>query len=111
MYLRSLLRCLLLVGLATAVFSFTPAMHATVPQFGAQVWIEPGQTPAEIDGWFATLEKSQMPVARLFMMWSYLEPQRDTWDWSLYDAAFRAAERHQRGSCLESGENRQAPRP
>jgi beta-galactosidase len=89
------LRLLLIVGLAIVVFSFAQAMQATVPQFGAQVWIEPGQTPAEIDGWFATLEKSRMPVARLFMMWSYLEPQRDRWDWSLYDAAFRAAERHQ----------------
>ena len=65
-----------------------------MPQFGAQVWIEPGQTPAEIDGWFATLESSHMPVARLFMMWSYLEPKPGVWDWSLYDAAFRAAERH-----------------
>ena len=83
-----------MVGLATTVFSFPQVMRAMVPQFGAQVWIEPGQTLAEIDGWFATLEKSRMPVARLFMMWSYLEPQRDKWDWSLYDAAFRAAERH-----------------
>jgi beta-galactosidase GanA len=35
-----------------------------------------------------------MPVARLFMMWSYLEPRPDGWDWSLYDTAFRSAERH-----------------
>ncbi len=65
-----------------------------MPQFGAQVWIEPGQTPEQIDGWFATLEAGHMPVARLFMMWSYLEPRPDGWDWSLYDAAFRSADRH-----------------
>lgn len=88
------LRSLLMIGLATALIAFSPAVHAAVPEFGAQVWIEPGQTPEEIDGWFATLERSRMPVARLFMMWSYLEPQRDRWDWSLYDSAFRAAERH-----------------
>jgi beta-galactosidase len=88
------LRSLFMVGLAIVVITFAPAVHAAVPEFGAQVWIEPGQTPEEIDGWFGTLESSRMPVARLFMMWSYLEPQRDRWDWSLYDAAFRAAERH-----------------
>ncbi len=88
------LRSLLVFGLAALVISFAPSMRAAVPEFGAQVWIEPGQTPEEIDGWFASLERSRMPVARLFMMWSYLEPQRDRWDWSLYDAAFRAAERH-----------------
>jgi beta-galactosidase len=67
---------------------------AILPQFGAQIWIEPGQTPEQIDGWFATLEAGHMPVARLFMMWSYLEPRPDGWDWSLYDTAFRSAERH-----------------
>jgi len=86
------LRSLLMIGVSTVVFGL--AMNAMVPQFGAQVWIEPGQTPEQIDDWFATLETSRMPVARLFMMWSYLEPQRDRWDWSLYDAAFHAAERH-----------------
>jgi len=65
-----------------------------VPQFGAQIWIEPGQTPEQIDGWFSTLEAGHMPVARLFMMWSYLDPTPNGWDWSLYDAAFRSAERH-----------------
>jgi hypothetical protein len=28
------------------------------PLLGAQVWIEPGQTPEQIDGWFATLAGS-----------------------------------------------------
>ena len=35
-----------------------------------------------------------MPVARLFMMWSYMEPRKDEWDFSLYDSAFRAAEKY-----------------
>jgi hypothetical protein len=46
------LRSLLMVGIATVVISFAPAVHAAVPEFGAQVWIEPGQTPEEIDSWF-----------------------------------------------------------
>ncbi len=64
------------------------------PLLGAQVWIEPGQTPAEIDGWFQRLADSHMPVARLFLMWSYLETAPDVWDYSLYDTAFQAAEKH-----------------
>jgi beta-galactosidase len=64
------------------------------PLLGAQVWIEPGQTNSEIDGWFAQLEASRMPVARLFVMWSYIETAPGTWDFTLYDMAFRAAEKH-----------------
>ncbi|HYN03387.1 MAG TPA: hypothetical protein VE359_13140, partial [Vicinamibacteria bacterium] len=40
------------------------APAAPRPLIGAQVWIEPGQTPDEIDGWFRTLAESGMPVAR-----------------------------------------------
>lgn len=35
-----------------------------------------------------------MPVARLFLMWAYMEPDPGKWDFSLYDAAFRSAEKH-----------------
>jgi beta-galactosidase len=70
------------------------AYAQTRPQLGAQIWIEPGQTPIEIDGWFAQLESAHMPVARLFMMWTYLETSPGQWDFSLYDAAFRSAEKH-----------------
>jgi beta-galactosidase len=72
--------------------TLTPARER--PLLGAQVWIEPGQTSAEIDGWFRQLADSHMPVARLFVMWSYIEIARDVWDYTLYDAAFRAAEKH-----------------
>jgi len=72
-------------------------LAAQAPQLGAQIWIEPGQTPREIDAWFARLESSRMPVARLFMMWSYLQPSAKEWDFTLYDAAFRAAEAHHVG--------------
>ena len=35
-----------------------------------------------------------MPVARIFMMWSYLEVGPGQWDYSLYDQVFRAAEKY-----------------
>lgn len=64
------------------------------PQLGAQIWIEPGQTPLQIDAWFRDLAESHMPVARLFLMWPYLQPAPDQWDFSLYDAAFRSAAKY-----------------
>jgi beta-galactosidase len=64
------------------------------PQIGAQIWIEPGQTPAQIDGWFRQLSEAHMPVARLFLMWAQIQQRRDGWDFTLYDCAFRAAEKY-----------------
>jgi beta-galactosidase len=87
------MRCALLLPLLLLLPTAMP-LRAEVPLLGAQVWIEPGQTPAEIDGWFAQLESSHMPVARLFLMWAYLQPARDQWDFSLYDEAFHMAETH-----------------
>jgi beta-galactosidase len=69
--------------------------HAqTPPQIGAQVWIEPGDTDAQIEGWFKTLADHHFNTGRLFIMWNYIEPQPGKWDFSLYDKAFDAAERH-----------------
>jgi hypothetical protein len=74
------------------------ARAADRPLIGAQVWIEPGQTPPEIERWFEQLSDAHMPVVRLFLMWSYLEPAPDRWDFSLFDVA-RSAERHRKGGC------------
>ena len=65
---------------------------AQSPLIGAQVWIEPGQSSAQIDTWFRELAEAHMPVARIFVMWSYLEVAPGQWDYSLYDETFRAAE-------------------
>ncbi|MBN1559254.1 hypothetical protein JW998_03345 [candidate division KSB1 bacterium] len=67
------------------------ALFAGMPSIGAQIWIEPGQTEAEIDGWFMTLANLQMPITRLFILWNVIEPEKDVWDFDLYDLAFAAA--------------------
>lgn len=91
----SLRNCLLMLSMIVGfTCSAHPAHAAERPQLGAQIWIEPGQTDQQIDGWFHQLADAQMPVARLFMMWSYMEPRKDEWDFSLYDAAFLAAEKY-----------------
>jgi beta-galactosidase len=80
---------------AALLIAFATSVNATEPpQLGAQIWIEPGQSKAQIDGYFRQLADARMPVARLFLMWTYLEPQPGTWDFSLYDEAFAAAARY-----------------
>lgn len=85
--------------LASILFAFVLATSvrrasAELPQLGSQIWIEPGQTKEQIDGYFRTLEEVHMPVARLFIMWTYIEPKPGLWDFSLYDQAFASAEAH-----------------
>jgi len=83
-----------LIFLALALMLSTLIGTAETPLIGAQIWIEPGQSPAQIDGWFHQLNEAHMPVARLFLMWPDLEPKKDVWDFTLYDEAFRAAEKY-----------------
>lgn len=64
------------------------------PRIGAQIWIEPGQKPEQIDQWFRLLAEHKMPVCRLFIMWNYVQPAPDRWNWSLYDQAFASAQKH-----------------
>ncbi len=61
---------------------------------GAELWIEPSQTEAEVDGWVKTMADSKMRSARVFLMWNYIETAPKKYDFHLYDALFRAAERY-----------------
>ncbi len=83
--------------LFTFYFSFLHAQPASpdrTPEIGAQVWIEPGQTPEEIDQWFATLDKHDMRITRIFVMWNFLETAPGQWNFKEYDAAFASAQKH-----------------
>jgi len=64
------------------------------PQLGAEIYLEPGQTPQQVDHWVKVLSESNMSVARVFMMWNYMEPEPGVWDFALYDALFESAEKH-----------------
>ena len=63
------------------------------PVIGAQVFIEPGQTAEDIDEFFSILERNHMKVARIRMFGAHMF-RGDQPDYSLYDAAFDAAQRH-----------------
>jgi beta-galactosidase len=61
---------------------------------GAQVFIEPGQTAEEIDLWFRTLKENNMTICRIRMFESYMKKTDGTWDFRLFDMAFRAADKY-----------------
>jgi len=89
------LACFVALLSSCALSAQTPQqVSSQSPLLGAQVWIEPGQTPQQIDGWFHELAEEHMPVARIFVMWSYLQTGPQQWDYSLYDQVFRAAEKY-----------------
>lgn len=64
------------------------------PVFGAQVFIEPGQNPEEIDTWFRMLKENGMKTTRIRMFESYMHKTDDTWDYSLFDIAYKAADKY-----------------
>jgi len=70
------------------------AQTNSLPIFGAQIWIEPGQTQKQIEQWVKTLADAQMPIARIFVQWNYVQKDANTWDWTLYDYLFDAADKY-----------------
>lgn len=65
-----------------------------MPVFGAQIFIEPGQTPEDIDTWFRMLKENGMKTTRIRMFESYMHQPDGTWDFSLFDRAFKAADKY-----------------
>ncbi len=83
--------------LLLAIGILSPAAGAgngKAPAIGAQVFIEPGQRPEDIDCFFRTLHDCGMKTARIRMFGSHMYRKDGRWDFSLYDEAFRAAERY-----------------
>jgi beta-galactosidase len=64
------------------------------PFIGAQVFIEPGQTAEEIDKWFQVLKENNFSVCRIRMFESYMRKKDGSWDFTLFDMAFRSAEKY-----------------
>ena len=91
MFLRSYI-WLLLLGIAS--ITTTVKAQPYVSPIGAQVFIEPGQTDEEINTWFKLLSEHQMNCCRIRMFENYMKRPDGTWDFSLFDKAFKAAERY-----------------
>jgi len=71
-----------------------PSIDKQIPFIGAQVFIEPGQTSDEIDTWFKVLKENNFLVCRIRMFESYMKRPDGTWDFSLFDQAFRSADKY-----------------
>ncbi len=67
-----------------------PGQIPGVPVIGAQIFIEPGQTPGEIESYFKTLSENGMEIARIRLFGTHVRKD-DGWDFSLYDKAFDLA--------------------
>jgi beta-galactosidase len=72
----------------------TSKRKATLIMFGAEIFIEPGQTFEEIDLWFKRLKGAGMTVTRIRLFESYMRQADGSWDYSLFDAAYTAAEKY-----------------
>jgi len=79
------------------LFWLMPLLKANaqgLPHLGSEIYLEPGQSFQDIDNWVRDLADSGMPIARVFMMWNYIEPKPGVWDFAQYDTLFKAAERY-----------------
>jgi beta-galactosidase len=68
--------------------------QATPILFGAEVFIEPGQSPEEIDTWFLRLKEAGMEVTRIRLFEAYMHLPNGSWDYTLFDTAYKAAEKY-----------------
>lgn len=88
--------------LATEALSFrhtwdqsSPSIQTdAAPSIGAQVFIEPGQTSAEIENWFRILGENRFTSCRIRMFESYMKNEKGDWDFDLFDQAFMAADKY-----------------
>ena len=62
-------------------------------QLGAQIYVNKYDTPAEMREWVRKLHKSGLSIFRVFIFWDIIQPARDQWDFSVYDAIFDEAEK------------------
>lgn len=88
------IRSILILFCLSASGAVVSAQTTAAPVIGAQVFIEPGQSPEQIDSWFSILESCRMPFARIRLFGSHVMKEDGTFDFSLYDLAFDSAERH-----------------
>lgn len=89
----NLFKAIVSIAVVLAAFSLS-AQSNTCPVIGAQVFIEPGQTAEEIDGFFSVMEECGLKSGRIRMFGSHMMKPDGSWDFSLYDTAFECAAKH-----------------
>ena len=61
---------------------------------GTEIWIEPGYSKTAITELVKISSEAGFKDIRIFMMWTHIEPQLDTWDFEVYDWMFEACEKY-----------------
>lgn len=61
---------------------------------GAEIMIEPGQNPEDVEHWFKLLKENGFSITRLRMFEDYMKDTDGNWDFSLFDHAFKAGDKY-----------------
>lgn len=77
-----------------AKFSAAQEDFFGTPKFGAQVYIEPGQTPEYTENLFRQLKENGMKMCRIRLFERYMRTPDGGWDFSLFDRAMRLAQKY-----------------
>lgn len=83
-----------LIIISMNIYSQSSHRLPSIPFIGAQVFIEPGQAPEQIDSWFRTMKENNFTFCRIRMFESYMTNSNGERDFTLFDYAFRSAEKH-----------------
>jgi beta-galactosidase len=70
------------------------SVNAQKTDLGTEIWIEPGYSKAQITDWVKQSADAGFKDVRIFMMWTHVEPQLDTWNFEVYDWMFEACEKY-----------------
>jgi len=61
---------------------------------GSELWIKTWMSDGEVEELVSGMMKTGLKVARVFIMWTEVEPRRGEWDFSSYDRLFRLSAKH-----------------
>ncbi len=85
---------IMLMGVLSFLFANAQKSFNDVPLIGAEIFIEPGQSDKDVESWFRTLKEMNMPLTRIRMFENYMKDSRGDWDFSLFDRAFKYADKY-----------------
>ena len=63
----------------------------TRPRLGAQLWVEQDDDPVRVTCLVSRAAEAGLGLVRVFLMWPWIEPEPDRWEFGVFDAAFDAA--------------------
>ncbi|GHT64602.1 beta-galactosidase [Spirochaetia bacterium] len=62
-------------------------------EIGVQIYVNKGDTPEELRGWVRKAHHAGLRIVRVFLFWDIINPRKDVWDFTVYDAIFDEVEK------------------